>query len=412
MLAARIGDHEPRAHFDLEEKIARLKREMNAVILAHFYQEAEIQDLADFVGDSLQLSQKAAATSADVIVFCGVLFMAETAKILNPGKLVLLPDLAAGCSLADGCPADEFQAFRERYPDHVSITYINCSAEVKALSDIICTSSNAEKIIRQIPPEQPILFAPDQHLGRFLMRKTGREMRLWPGSCMVHEIVLRAQPGAIEGAPPQAKVLAHPECREAVLRHADYIGSTTGILKTRERARRPSSLSPPKPASSTRWRRRARRRSSLRLHEAAASGARRRVQRVPAHEAQHDGEALRLHEGSYAGNQSGRRVAPARPASHPAHVGDELEVAHSVSMSGFMSESLDPSSYRELLRGFLEEDFGAGDITTDTVVPADRRARGRTDCQSAAGARRDRFVPRSVPAAGTRSNSGDRSQGR
>ncbi len=224
--------HQPLAQADLEAEILRLKREMNAVILAHFYQEPRIQDLADFVGDSLQLSQQAAATSADVIVFCGVLFMAETAKILNPGKLVLLPDLAAGCSLCDGCPPAEFAAYRALYPDHVSITYINCSAEVKALSDIICTSSNAEQIIRQIPPEQPILFAPDQHLGRFLMRKTGREMRLWTGSCMVHEQFSERKLLEMKAQHPPAKVLAHPECREAVLRHADYIGSTTGILKT------------------------------------------------------------------------------------------------------------------------------------------------------------------------------------
>jgi quinolinate synthase len=224
--------YEAAAHVDFATEIVRLRREMNAVILAHFYQEPAIQDVADFVGDSLQLSQKAAAASADAIVFCGVLFMAETAKILNPGKLVLLPDLEAGCSLADGCPADEFRAFRERYPDHVSITYINCSAEVKALSDIICTSSNAEKIIRQIPPEQPILFAPDQHLGRFLIRKTGREMRLWPGSCMVHEQFSERRLLEMKEQHPQAKVLAHPECREALLRHADYIGSTTGILTT------------------------------------------------------------------------------------------------------------------------------------------------------------------------------------
>ncbi len=224
------------AHLDLEAEIVRLKREMNAVILAHFYQEPRIQDVADFVGDSLQLSQKAAAASADVIVFCGVLFMAETAKILNPGRLVLLPDLEAGCSLADGCPADEFQTFRERYSDHVSITYINCSAAVKALSDIICTSSNAEKIIRQIPPEQPILFAPDQHLGRFLTRKTGREMLLWPGSCMVHEMFSERRLIELKELHPQAKVLAHPECREAVLRHADYVGSTTGILKNAQQS--------------------------------------------------------------------------------------------------------------------------------------------------------------------------------
>ncbi len=224
------------AHLDLEPEILRLKRDMNAVILAHYYQESEIQDLADFVGDSLQLSQEAAKTSADVIVFCGVLFMAETAKILNPSRLVLLPDMKAGCSLADGCPANLFRAFRERYPDHVAITYINCSAEVKALSDIICTSSNAEKIIRQIPPEKPILFAPDQHLGRYLMKKTGRELRLWPGSCIVHEMFSERSLVQLKERHPKAKVLAHPECTEAVLRHADYVGSTTGILKYAEQS--------------------------------------------------------------------------------------------------------------------------------------------------------------------------------
>ncbi len=228
---AQTESHESLAHLDLEKEIVRLKRQMNAVILGHFYQESEIQDLADFVGDSLQLSQKAVATSADVIVFCGVLFMAETAKILNPSKPVLLPDLRAGCSLADGCPANLFRAFRERYPDHVAISYINCSAEVKALSDIICTSSNAEKIIRQIPPEQPIVFAPDQHLGRYLIKKTGRELRLWPGSCIVHEMFSERSLVKLKERHPQAKVLAHPECPEAVLRHADYVGSTTGILK-------------------------------------------------------------------------------------------------------------------------------------------------------------------------------------
>ncbi len=228
---AQTESHESLAHLDLEKEIVRLKRQMNAVILGHFYQESEIQDLADFVGDSLQLSQKAVATSADVIVFCGVLFMAETAKILNPSKPVLLPDLRAGCSLADGCPANLFRAFRERYPDHVAISYINCSAEVKALSDIICTSSNAEKIIRQIPPEQPIVFAPDQHLGRYLIKKTGRELRLWPGSCIVHEMFSERSLVQLKERHPQAKVLAHPECPEAVLRHADYVGSTTGILK-------------------------------------------------------------------------------------------------------------------------------------------------------------------------------------
>jgi quinolinate synthase len=218
------------AHLDLEKEIARLKREMNAVILAHYYQDSEIQDLADIVGDSLQLSQQAVSTTADVIVFAGVLFMAETAKILNPTKLVLLPDLKAGCSLADGCPANLFQTFRERHPDHVAITYINCSAEVKALSDIICTSSNAEKIIRQIPKEKPILFAPDQHLGRYLMKKTGRELTLWPGSCIVHEMFSEKSLVQLKERHPGALVLAHPECPEAVLRHADYVGSTSGLL--------------------------------------------------------------------------------------------------------------------------------------------------------------------------------------
>src|SRR3984957_4502263 len=227
---AQIENPASLAHLDLEKEIARLKREMNAVILAHYYQDSEIQDLADFVGDSLQLSQQAAATKADVIVFAGVLFMAETAKILNPGKLVLFPDLNAGCSLADGCPGPLFRQFRERYADHVAITYINCSAEVKALSDIICTSSNAEKIIRQIPSERPILFAPDQHLGRFVMKKTGREMVLWPGSCIVHEMFSEKSLVQLKERHPGALVLAHPECPEAVLRHADYVGSTTGIL--------------------------------------------------------------------------------------------------------------------------------------------------------------------------------------
>ena len=217
---------------DFEAGIARLKREMNAVILAHFYQESEIQDLADFVGDSLQLAQQAAKTQADVIVFCGVLFMAETAKILNPNRLVLLPDLKAGCSLADGCPAPLYRAFRERYSDHVAVSYINCSAEVKAASDIICTSSNAEKLIRQIPQDKPILFAPDRHLGAYLQKKTGRQMRLWQGSCLVHEMFNERSLMELRRDHPGALVLAHPECSETVLRHADYIGSTTGILRS------------------------------------------------------------------------------------------------------------------------------------------------------------------------------------
>lgn len=223
-------------HLDLEDEIARLKREMNAVILAHYYQESEIQDLADFVGDSLQLSQQAASTEADVIVFAGVLFMAETAKILNPKKLVLLPDLKAGCSLADGCPAGLFKSFRERYSDHLAISYINCSAEVKALSDIICTSSNAEKIVRQIPKDQPILFAPDQHLGRYVMKKTGRQMTLWPGSCIVHEMFSEKSLVQLMERYPLAVVIAHPECPDAILRHADYIGSTSDLLNYAKRS--------------------------------------------------------------------------------------------------------------------------------------------------------------------------------
>jgi quinolinate synthase len=222
------------AAIDLEQEIIKLKGQMNAVILAHYYQDSEIQDLADFVGDSLQLSQKAAGGSAQVIVFCGVLFMAETAKILNPRKLVLLPDLAAGCSLADGCPARLFRPFRERYPDHMVISYINCSVEIKALSDIVCTSSNAERIVRQIPAERQIIFAPDQHLGRYLIKQTGREMKLWPGSCIVHEMFSERELVRLKERHPGAMVLAHPECPESILRHVDYVGSTTGILKYAE----------------------------------------------------------------------------------------------------------------------------------------------------------------------------------
>ena len=216
---------------DYAWEITALKKEMNAVILAHYYQESEIQDAADFIGDSLQLAQQAAKTNADVIVFAGVHFMAEVAKILNPEKLVLLPDLQAGCSLAEGCPADQFAMFKARHPDHLVISYINCSAAVKALSDIICTSSNAERIIRQIPAEQKIIFAPDQNLGRFLIRKTGREMVLWPGTCQVHAIFSEKKIIQLKVRHPQALVLAHPECEESILNLADHIGSTTSILK-------------------------------------------------------------------------------------------------------------------------------------------------------------------------------------
>jgi len=216
---------------DLEAEIGRLKQEMNAVILAHYYQEDEIQDVADFIGDSLDLSRKAAATDADVIVFCGVKFMAEVAKILSPDKQVLLPDMLAGCSLEDSCPPGDFKAFRKAHPDHIALTYINCSAEVKALSDIIVTSTNAEAIIRQIPEDQPIIFAPDKHLGAYLSRKTGREMLLWDGSCIVHEQFSEKELVKLKTRHPEAHVIAHPECPEALLDHADHIGSTSSLLQ-------------------------------------------------------------------------------------------------------------------------------------------------------------------------------------
>lgn len=216
---------------DYRSKVLLLKKEMKAVILAHYYQQGDIQDVADVIGDSLELARRAAETTADVIVFAGVHFMAETAKILNPGKTVLLPDLNAGCSLAEGCPADQFKAFRAQHPDHVSITYINCSADVKAASDIICTSSNAEKIIRQIPERQPIFFAPDRNLGNYLIKKTGRPMLLWEGSCIVHETFSLRKLVHLQVEHPDAEVIAHPECEEPLLERASFIGSTSALLK-------------------------------------------------------------------------------------------------------------------------------------------------------------------------------------
>jgi len=215
---------------DLEAEIARLRRELNAVILAHYYQDAEIQDLADFVGDSLDLSRKAAGTDADVIVFCGVKFMAETAKILSPQKTVLLPDLKAGCSLEDSCQPGPFKAFKEQHPGHMVLTYVNCSAEIKALSDIIVTSSNAEHIINQLPKDQKIIFAPDRHLGAYLNKKTGRNMVLWPGTCIVHEQFSERELIKLKSEHPGAPVAAHPECPEHILVHADHVGSTSSIL--------------------------------------------------------------------------------------------------------------------------------------------------------------------------------------
>ena len=220
---------------DLFAAIEDLKKRKNAIVLAHYYQEPDIQDIADYIGDSLGLSQQAAKTDADIIVFAGVHFMAETAKILSPQKKVLLPDLKAGCSLADSAPPELFKKFRDKYPDHIVISYINCSAGIKALSDIICTSSNAEKIIESVPKDQPIIFAPDRNLGAYLIKKTGRDMVLWNGACMVHEIFSLEKIMKLKVRHPKAKIVAHPECEPAVLEVADYIGSTTALLKFTQR---------------------------------------------------------------------------------------------------------------------------------------------------------------------------------
>ena len=216
---------------DLFTEVQKLKKEKNAIILAHYYQDPDIQDIADYIGDSLGLSQEAEKTTADLIVFAGVHFMAETAKILNPDKKVVLPDLNAGCSLADDCPAEEFAKFKSKYPDHIVVSYINCSAAVKAMSDIICTSSNAVAVINSIPQSQKIIFAPDKNLGRYVIKKTGREMVLWNGACMVHELFSLEKITKLKAKNPNAKFIAHPECEEPVLALADYIGSTTGLLQ-------------------------------------------------------------------------------------------------------------------------------------------------------------------------------------
>ena len=216
---------------DLFHEIERLKKEKNAIILAHYYQEPDIQDVADYIGDSLGLAQQAEKTDADMIVFAGVHFMAETAKILNPHKKVVIPDLKAGCSLSDSAPAPLFKAFKEKHPNHIVISYINCSAAIKALSDIICTSSNAAYIVESVPKDQPIIFAPDKNLGSYLIKKTGRDMLLWNGSCMVHEIFSREKITKLKIRHPKAKVIAHPECEQPILELADFIGSTTGLLK-------------------------------------------------------------------------------------------------------------------------------------------------------------------------------------
>jgi quinolinate synthase len=223
-------------HAELPAAIAALKRQRKAVILAHYYQDPEIQDVADFIGDSLELSRKAAATDAEVIVFCGVHFMAETAKILSPGKTVLLPDLEAGCTLADACPAEAFARFRADHPDHIVVSYINCSAAVKAQSDLICTSSNAVDLVNQLPADRPILFAPDQNLGRWVQRQSGRELTLWPGSCVVHETFSEQALLKLKLEHPGAEVLAHPECQQHLLDLADFIGSTSKLLHRAEQS--------------------------------------------------------------------------------------------------------------------------------------------------------------------------------
>lgn len=215
---------------DLFAEIEKLKKEKNAIILAHYYQDADIQDVADYRGDSLGLAQQAEKTKADIIVFAGVHFMAETAKLLNPDKKVLLPDLKAGCSLADSCPPDAFSKFCNDHPNHVVISYINCTAEIKALSDIICTSSNAVKIVESVPADKEIIFAPDKNLGAFIAKKTGRKMLLWDGTCMVHEIFSLDKILKLKQQHPDAKIIAHPECEDHVLRVADFIGSTTALL--------------------------------------------------------------------------------------------------------------------------------------------------------------------------------------
>ena len=216
---------------DLFAEIERLKKEKNAVVLAHYYQEPDIQDIADYIGDSLGLAQQAEKTKADMIVFAGVHFMAETAKILNPGKKVVIPDLKAGCSLSDSCPPPLFKKFREQHPDHVVVSYINCSAGIKALSDVIVTSSNARIIVESFPKDQPIIFAPDKNLGAYINKVTGRNMLLWNGACMVHEIFSLEKITKLKAKHPKAKLIAHPECEDPILRIADFIGSTTGLLK-------------------------------------------------------------------------------------------------------------------------------------------------------------------------------------
>ena len=275
---------------DLLAEIERLKRERNAVILAHYYQKPEIQDLADFVGDSLDLSRKAAETDAEVIAFCGVRFMAETAKILSPEKTVILPDMDAGCSLEDSCPPDQFAAFRAAHPDHIALTYINCSAAVKALSDIIVTSSSAQIILDQIPKDQKIIFGPDRHLGGYLARKMGREMLLWPGICIVHQAFSETELLKLKAEHPDAPVAAHPECPPHIIDHADHVGSTRSILDfalsspARDDPRRDRAAHHPPDGESG---------ARQDLHRSPRRRRQLQLQHVPVHGAQHAREALR-----------------------------------------------------------------------------------------------------------------------
>ncbi|MCB0278100.1 MAG: quinolinate synthase NadA, partial [Calditrichaeota bacterium] len=230
MMRIKMNDFNIGPSLDLFQEIELLKKEHNAVIFAHYYQDADIQDVADLIGDSLQLAQEAKHTKAEQIVLCGVHFMAETAKMLSPNKKVLLPDLNAGCSLADSCPRDAFKAFRDAHPNHTVVTYVNSSADVKALTDICVTSTNAEKVIRSIPADKPIIFAPDKNLGKYLIKKTGRDMLLWNGSCMVHEIFSEKELMRLKAQYPSAQIIAHPECEEHILNHADFVGSTSALL--------------------------------------------------------------------------------------------------------------------------------------------------------------------------------------
>lgn len=231
LLETGFLDLEVDVELDLFEEIEKLKKQKNAIVLAHYYQEPDIQDAADYIGDSLGLAQKAQTTEADMIVFAGVHFMAETAKILNPSKKVLLPDLKAGCSLADSAPGPLFKAFKEKHPNHIVISYINCTAQIKGMSDIICTSSNAQKIIESVPLDQQIIFAPDKNLGAFLIKQTGRNMVLWNGACMVHEIFSLQKIIKLKVRHPKAQLIAHPECEDEILAIADFVGSTTQLLK-------------------------------------------------------------------------------------------------------------------------------------------------------------------------------------